>query len=113
MPIESHSRSMFFRGSGQFLGKNEIRNDIYHRIEVLRDHKYLTMLLFSLCKAVFGFRLLFTSNFFSRALFYDKKSSVPGVFAMDNNLQKYTITFCQNNSIIVFFLSEYVEFCSK
>ena len=30
-------------------------------------------------------------------------------FAMDNNLQKYTITFCQNNSIIVVYLSEYVE----
>ena len=30
-----------------------------------------------------------------------------------NNLQKYTITFCQNNSIIVVYLSEYVEFLSK
>ena len=32
---------------------------------------------------------------------------------MDNNLQKYTITFYQNNSIIVVYLSEYVEFRSK
>ena len=34
-------------------------------------------------------------------------------FSMDNNLQKYTITFCQNNNIIVVYLSEYVEFRSK
>ena len=34
-------------------------------------------------------------------------------FSMDNNLKKYTITFCQNNSIIVIYLSEYVEFRSK
>ena len=34
-------------------------------------------------------------------------------FSMDNNLQKYTITSCQNNSIIVVYLSEYVEFRFK
>ena len=34
-------------------------------------------------------------------------------FSMDNNRQKYKITFWQNNSIIVVYLSEYVEIRSK
>ena len=34
-------------------------------------------------------------------------------FSMDNNLQKCIITFCQNNSIIVVYLSEKGEFSSK
>ena len=34
-------------------------------------------------------------------------------FSMDNNHQKYIITFCQSNSIIVVYLSEYDEFRSE
>ena len=75
MHFESYGRSMFFGSSGQFLGTNETRNDIYHRIEVLRDHMYLYMLLFSLCTPVFDSRLLFTSVSFRALHFALKKSS--------------------------------------
>ena len=33
--------------------------------------------------------------------------------SIDNNIEKYTIIFCQNNSIIVVYLNEYVEFRSE
>ena len=71
----SYGRSTFFRSSGQFLGTNETRNDIYYKIEVLRDHTYLCMLLFSLFTAVFDSRLLFTLDFFCVLHFVLKKSS--------------------------------------
>ena len=71
--IESYGRSMFFGSSGQFLRTNETRNDNHHRIEVLRDHIYLCMLLFSLCTAVFDSRLLFKSDFFCALYFSLKK----------------------------------------
>ena len=68
VPIESYGDSIFFGSSGQFLGTNETRNDIYHRREVLRDLMYIFMLLFSLCIGVFEFRLLFISFFFAHPI---------------------------------------------
>ena len=70
-----------------FLVTNKTRNDIYYRIEVLWDHVYLCMLLFSLCTGVFYSRLLSTSNFFSRASFCIKQSSA--------KVKKITKLYCK------------------
>ena len=79
---------MFFGSSGQFLGTNETRNDIYHRIEVLQDHMYLCMLLFSLCTAVFDSRLLFTSFFFTCSILNLKKKY------KNKKITKLQCTYC-------------------